>query len=92
MRPYRNCIVINILKLESNFISVPQTPSPGCPVVGEATQSVRVWGTESESHDHWNKIKPHQMNLQIIISFQNLLELTQDLVVVLKDHEFHSFS
>ena len=31
------------------------------------------------------------MNLQII-GFQNLLELTQDLVVVLKDHEFHSFS
>ena len=42
------------------------------------------------SHDYWNKIKPHQMNLQTI-GFQNLLELTQDLVVVLKDHEF-SFS
>jgi hypothetical protein len=41
------------------------------------------------SNDYWNKIKPHHRNLQTI-GFQNLLELTQDLVVVLKDHEFLS--
>ena len=41
------------------------------------------------SNDYWNKIKSHHRNLQII-GFQNLLELTQDLVVVLKDHEFLS--
>ena len=42
------------------------------------------------SNDYRNKIKPHHRNLQTI-GFQNLLELTQDLVVVLKDHEFLSY-
>ena len=41
------------------------------------------------SNDYWNKIKPHHRNVQTI-GFQNLPELTQDLVVVLKDHEFLS--
>ena len=41
------------------------------------------------SNEYWNKIKPHHRNLQTI-GFRNLLELTQDLVVVLKDHEFLS--
>jgi hypothetical protein len=40
-------------------------------------------------NDYWNKTKLHHMNLKII-GFQNLLELTQDLVIILKDHEFLS--
>jgi hypothetical protein len=41
------------------------------------------------SNSHWNKIRTYSTNLQII-GFQNLLELTQYLVVALKDQGFLS--
>ena len=41
------------------------------------------------SNSHWNKIRTHGTNLHII-GFQNLLELTQYLVVALKDQGFLS--